>query len=121
MEQANVSMERLDRRVVPYWLLSGILSAVVFCALLVGGLAIVNSQAPDWFVTTVVAASVFGGVLVGWSLISPYLAYVRWRFFVDEELMLMRYGIIFHEERAIPVNRMQHVDLTRGPIERISD
>jgi membrane protein YdbS with pleckstrin-like domain len=119
MEQAEVAMERLDRRVVPYWLLSGILSAVVFCALLVGGLAIVKNQAPDWFVTTVVAASVIGGMLVGWSLISPYLAYVRWRFFVDQQLMLMRYGIIFHEERTIPISRMQHVDLTRGPVERL--
>ena len=46
-----------------------------------------------------VAASVIGGGLVGWALLSPYLAYVRWSFTVDPELMLMRYGIIFHEER----------------------
>jgi membrane protein YdbS with pleckstrin-like domain len=26
--------------------------------------------------------------------------------------------VIFHEEKAIPVSRLQHVDLTRGPIER---
>ena len=31
----------------------------------------------------------------------------------------MRYGILFHEERLVPVRRMQHVDLTRGPIERL--
>ena len=121
MEQAVLvpEMERLDRRVVMYWLLSGLLSAVVLCGLMVGGLAVVRSQAPDWFLTTVIVGSVIGGALVGWSLISPYLAYVRWRFFVNEELMLMRYGIIFHEERTIPISRMQHVDLTRGPVERM--
>lgn len=112
-------MERLDRRVVPYWLLSGLLSAVVLCGFMVGGVALVRSQAPDWSLAAIIAASVFGGVLVGWSLISPYLAYVRWRFTVDQELMLMRYGIIFHEERTIPISRMQHVDLTRGPVERL--
>ncbi len=31
----------------------------------------------------------------------------------------MRYGIFFHEERTIPINRLQHVDLSRGPIERL--
>lgn len=112
-------MERLDRRVVPYWLLSGLLSAVILCGFMVGGVALVRSQAPDWSLPAIIAASVVGGVLVGWSLISPYLAYVRWRFTVDQELMLMRYGIIFHEERTIPISRMQHVDLTRGPVERM--
>ena len=112
-------MERLDHRVVPYWLLSGLLSSVVLCGFMVGGVALVRSQAPDWSLPAIIAASVVGGILVGWSLISPYLAYVRWRFTVDRELMLMRYGIIFHEERTIPISRMQHVDLTRGPVERM--
>ncbi|HEU4418578.1 MAG TPA: PH domain-containing protein, partial [Planctomycetota bacterium] len=28
-------------------------------------------------------------------------------------------GILFVEERAVPVKRMQHIDLVRGPIERL--
>ena len=31
----------------------------------------------------------------------------------------MGYGILFVEERAVPVRRMQHVDLLRGPLERL--
>ena len=44
---------------------------------------------------------------------------VRWRFGFLDDLLLMRYGILFVEERAVPVRRMQHVDLVRGPVERL--
>ena len=32
--------------------------------------------------------------------------------------MLARYGILFIEEKAIPISRLQHVDLYRGLLER---
>jgi len=49
----------------------------------------------------------------------PPLNYARWRYGFVDDLLLMRYGILFVEERAVPVRRMQHVDLVRGPIERL--
>jgi membrane protein YdbS with pleckstrin-like domain len=112
--------ERLQRRVVAYWLISDGASAVV-----VTGLA--------WFVGAPLLAKHWSGwsptlenVLLGLcagllaiALLTPPLAYVRWRFGFLGDLLLMRYGILFVEERAVPVRRMQHVDLVRGPIERL--
>jgi hypothetical protein len=57
--------------------------------------------------------------LLAWTLISPPLAYARWRYSVDSELLLARYGILFIEEKAIPISRLQHVDLYRGFLERM--
>lgn len=112
-------LERLDPRVVVYWLVSGVFSWLVLAAMAAGAVfAFRDELFGDWFWLFVTGASV-GGTMLLWALISPSLAYARWRFSVDDELMLMRYGIIYHEEKAIPISRLQHVDLTRGPIERL--
>ena len=75
-----------------------------------------DPSCPDWVMT---AAISLAGVILGLTLIVPPLAYARWRFGVDDRLLSMRYGILFVQERLVPVPRMQHVDLTRGPIERL--
>ena len=112
-------MERLDPRVVPYWLLTGLFSTLVLCCFLGGAALFVHMQFEEHFVLVVTAVSLLGGSSLIWSLISPSLAYARWRYQVDHEVLRMRYGILFHEERSIPISRMQHIDLTRGPIERL--
>ena len=53
------------------------------------------------------------------ALLVPPLNYARWRYGFVGDMLLMRYGILFVEERTVPVRRMQHVDLSRGPIERL--
>jgi len=113
--------ERLDRRVVGYWWLSGIVSTVVL-ALVVGGMLFAGrgelTSRGLWPL-----ASWTGAVLVGtklaWSVIAPPLSWMRWRWGMDDELLVLRWGIISHYERAIPISRLQHVDLSRGPIERL--
>jgi hypothetical protein len=111
---------RLESRVVPYWVLGDLLTATV-----VTGLA--------WFVGRPLLAEhwhswsgtwdlVLAGACVGMlalAVLVPPLAFARWRYAFAGDLLLLRYGILFVEERAVPVRRMQHVDLVRGPIERL--
>ena len=111
---------RLESRVVTYWVLGDLLTAAV-----VTGLA--------WFVGRPLLAEhwrswsgtwdlVLAGACVGMialAVLVPPLAYARWRYAFAGDLLLLRYGILFVEERAVPVRRMQHVDLVRGPIERL--
>jgi len=113
------TMQRLDRRVVVYWLVTGVFSALVLLALLMTGAWFVADRFTEWGTTAWIVAGILSGTNLLWALIAPPWAYARWRYAVDRELMRMRYGILFHEERSIPINRMQHADLTRGPIERL--
>ena len=53
------------------------------------------------------------------ALLQPVLAYMTWRYSMDDQLLIARYGILFREEKTIPISRLQHVDLRRGPIERL--
>ncbi|MHC4079241.1 MAG: PH domain-containing protein [Planctomycetota bacterium] len=95
--------EMLDQRVVVYWLVSGVASLIVPLGLLLGGTAWVSARWSDHAAMTITAR----------------LAYARWRFSVNDELLLARYGIIWIEEKSIPISRLQHVDVLRGPIERL--
>jgi membrane protein YdbS with pleckstrin-like domain len=112
--------DRLEPRVVPYWIASDLLSAAVVAGLL-------------WFVARPLLAEHWSAWSRGWELtlagacigllalavLAPPLAFARWRYGFLGDLLVMRYGILFVEERAVPVRRMQHVDLVRGPIERL--
>jgi len=119
-EQPPRPPDRLEARVVAYWMTSDSLAAVV-----VTGVA--------WFVARPLLAEHWShwsptwdlalrGMCLGMlalALVSPPLAWWRWRYGFLGDLLWMRYGILFVEERAVPVRRMQHVDLLRGPIERL--
>lgn len=112
--------ERLSPRVVGHWYVSDLVRAAVAVALLVFGVEAfareAGNTAPAWLP---MAGQVLAAVLLLLTLIWPPLAFRAWRFSVDGDLLAMRYGVLFVEERRIPVPRMQHVDLVRGPIERL--
>ncbi|MCA8941437.1 MAG: PH domain-containing protein [Planctomycetes bacterium] len=113
------ALERLDPRVVLYWLIAGIIEWIVLAGLATVAVWMFREKLPaDWSFVLYGGFVLFGLMLV-WNLVRPTLAYRRWRFSIGDELMLMRYGIIYHEEKAIPISRLQHVDLTRGPVERL--
>lgn len=112
--------ERLKPAVVGYWLLSDGLSALFVTALawFVARPLLVDHWDPWSPLFDDVLLGCIAGV-VALSILAPPLSYARWRFGFQDDLLLMRYGILFVEERAVPVRRMQHVDLMRGPVERL--
>ena len=111
---------RLQGRVVAYWLCSDLLTAVVLTALAwFVGRPLLREHWSGWNdgYEYLLLGACSGLLLLG--LLTPPLAYARWRFDFLGDLLVMRYGILFVEERAVPVRRMQHVDLVRGPLERL--
>jgi uncharacterized protein len=118
-EPAPEELQRLEPRVVTYWWLTGLFSTALLAGMAWGLLLFAGDH--QWPQLRWWRIGAFGlvGLQFAWSLCSPPLAYARWRYRVGTDLLLMRYGIFFHEERLVPVRRMQHVDLTRGPIERL--
>ncbi|MEZ5963732.1 MAG: PH domain-containing protein [Planctomycetota bacterium] len=118
---STLETERLDRRVVAYWWLSGLVSSAIL-ALFLGGLLFagrVELEARQLWQVASWACGGLIGVKLAWALVAPPLSWARWRWGMDDQLLVLRWGIISHYERAIPVSRLQHIDLTRGPIERL--
>jgi hypothetical protein len=49
----------------------------------------------------------------------PVRAYRAWGYRVAERVLETRSGLLFHRTRLLPLSRLQHVDLERGPFERL--
>ena len=112
--------ERLAARVVAYWIASDTLTAAVLGALAwFAARPLLAQHWSSWSSTHDLVLGGLCGALLLLAVITPPLAFARWRYGLLGDLLLMRYGILFVEERAVPVRRMQHVDLVRGPIERL--
>jgi membrane protein YdbS with pleckstrin-like domain len=101
------------------------------------------SRLVNAFAFSIVAAIILGvGTILlftlpsGWNLLVPtiWLAAViwtaigviwwprwqhkRWSYRLGSRLLELRYGVIWQVSVAIPLSRLQHVDLHRGPLER---
>ncbi len=51
-----------------------------------------------------------------WRL--PRLAFERWRYRLAESTLELYHGIVVRTHTAIPYFRVQHIDITRSPVER---
>ena len=115
----------VDYELDPNWVLasrlSGGIGAVIFSGLGLIGLLVVVFAA-DWRGPTVLLA--FGGwfllsaAVVAWSQIGPALRYKRRRYRLNEMGLRIRRGLVWHAELSVPYSRIQHTDVSRGPIER---
>ena len=115
---AVTSEQRLERRVVAYWYATHLVRALAMAAMFVVVSRSLRAEIelPAW--SEYVAWGLAIAVVVS-ALVVPAWAYATWRFSVDDRLLSMRFGMLFVEDRRVPVPRMQHVDISRGPIERL--
>jgi membrane protein YdbS with pleckstrin-like domain len=112
--------DRLAPRVIVLWTLGALVQALLLGAAGVAALeTYVRPKHPQWIEAGWRLLWILLAAAVVWAAAGPIWAWFRWRFWVGPALLVMRHGILFEEEKAIPVSRMQHVDLTRGPIERL--
>lgn len=115
----GADLQRLDPRVVAYWMVAGLLVVAVLGVAAWFGVAELTARYKEhasWI--QIAAASLLGALALG-ALFEPVLSFWCWRFAIDHEVLEARYGVVFREEKVIPINRLQHVDLMRGPIERL--
>ena len=111
--------ERLSPRVVPAWLLSGLFGGLVLAGIATLVLSAFDGELGEQrgLVRSLVFAVV--GLALLWAVVLPPLAWRVWRFWIDARLLRVERGVVVREEKVIPISRLQHVDLTRGPIERL--
>ncbi len=115
---ASMEFRSLDRRVVSLWRLS---NAVGFGLLLLGlllAIVVAGLVRPVWL-----------WALPGWGMLAlfcgwfsywyPERAYRAWGYRIDAKVLETRRGIVFRVTRLLPLTRLQHVDLHRGPFERM--
>ncbi|MGE0143095.1 MAG: PH domain-containing protein [Planctomycetota bacterium] len=116
---AIVPNRSLNPRVIGYWWVSGLVGFAILVAIFLAALELFGDKLPVApGVLAIVGWSILGIQLL-WVLVSPPLRHRLWRYAIDDTFLVARFGILVRQEKVIPVNRLQHVDLVRGPIERL--
>jgi hypothetical protein len=109
------------RRLSKSWRFVEMTNTAIIFVLLLMGLLIFYLLGMEKSISTFIL------IIGGWSLffaLSLYLAWKSWAragYALREHDILYRRGVYYHTETAIPFNRMQHCEITRGPIERAFD
>ncbi|WP_228076652.1 PH domain-containing protein [Novilysobacter ciconiae] len=99
----------------PWLALTG---AVAGAALAVPGTMLLDSSAANalrMFIAFAVVGLVVGGGL-GWLLGHKQFRHTYWR--LDPEGLALRRGRMWLRETRVPITRVQHLDLKRGPLQR---
>ncbi len=98
------------------WALAALaLSALVLAAELAAAAVAGAPQLPGPMGTATVAVAVVAGALVWWL---PRLGYDAWRYQLGPSTLELRRGVVIRSHTAIPYFRVQHIDITRSPLER---
>ncbi|HXG68396.1 MAG TPA: PH domain-containing protein [Blastocatellia bacterium] len=108
----------LDPRVIGLWRLTDFIGYGVLLVMLLAGAAIWEAQRPGmwrWLLPAWVALALACGALSYWR---PGRVYRAWGYRIDAKVLETRSGTIFRVRRLLPLSRLQHVDLERGPFER---
>lgn len=113
----------LDRRVIRLWrtiaaINSAVVAVVLTGAAAVGFFSLYNASVWPWVVVMLLAWAAVVTGLVWLTFVWPRLRFHAWSYRVDDHVVELRNGVIFRKSVSIPVSRLQHVDLHRGPLER---
>jgi len=109
----------LDSRVVNLWRASCLIG---FGVLLLGMLipvAAVGVAEPRALVWLAVAWLATAAAAVWFCLWYPPRLYRSWGYRIDAKVLETRSGRLFQRARLLPLSRLQHVDIERGPLARM--
>ena len=76
-------------------------------------------EIPRWADLSFVAGGAALAALLVWLAVSwPALAYRYWSYRLDDQGIEIRSGVVFRRVTTVPRSRVQHTDVSQGPIER---
>jgi len=115
---------RLDPQFLPFqravgWIVTAVVSAGLMIALLIVWLA---SGLPRWANLLLAPAWLVTTAGIGWlSYFWPVFEHRYTSYKVDEDGIEIRAGVFWREVVSVPRSRVQHMDVSQGPMERSYD
>jgi uncharacterized protein len=104
---------RLDRKVVTVWRVVGATSSLLPLGLTTGMAFLLLDRLA---LLVLVVAVVLFAVAVAWY---PVAKYGRWRWQLTPLALELRHGVVVRQHEAVPYFRIQQIDITQGPIDRL--
>jgi len=107
----------LDPTVSKLWRIEAAVAGVVYSAIFIG-LDYVLARALDGWIPVGIASGSLGLAVFGWLQYVAGKRYEFWRYQVGEDDLAVAHGIWWQTRAYLPRARIQHVDVTAGPISR---
>jgi len=109
---------RIDKKAIKAWVISGLILGLVWLA--VPALAFYYSYKfepiPQYILWSLLAFMLV--IYLVNAFIVPKVRWQRWRYDITENEIDLQRGFIIRKRTVIPINRIQHVDTSQGPIYR---
>ncbi len=112
--------ESLEPQVRTLWRISGVINAFIIAALAaIPEFLITPKLRPEYLLPTgVITGTVFVIILIA-GQVFVNLTYKNYRFSLGDDDLSVAKGVLWKSWRFISRNRVQHVDITAGPIARL--
>jgi membrane protein YdbS with pleckstrin-like domain len=115
----TTGFQPLDSRVVNLWRVSSLIGFGVLLLSLLIPVVAVGVAEPRSLVWLALAWLAMAAAAVWFCLWYPPRLYRSWGYRIDAKVLETRSGRIFQRARLLPLSRLQHVDIERGPLERM--
>jgi uncharacterized protein len=111
--------QSLDPRVVKLWLVSDLVGYGIMLFIILLSLLVWAFWQPMLIWWLVAGWGMLAAFCLWYSFWRPPRAYRAWGYRIDDRVLETRSGILFQRARLLPLSRLQHVDIERGPFERM--
>ena len=114
-------VQMLDPRVVILNRIVGSIVGVMFSGFHLLSIAImfVTADWPPWALILFALSWIPGAGFFAWLALKwPGIDYRHWRYRVDPEEIEIWSGVVWRQAVVVPRSRVQHIDVSQGPIER---
>lgn len=110
VEELTGDVQRLDRRVQVSWLLRAVVLSVVLGA--------IAAVAGEFAAVGIGPGIALGAITLVLGVAHAIARYRIWRFQVRPDALYLERGVLTRVKTVVPHVRIQHVDASRGPLER---
>lgn len=116
---ANIEYKRIDPKAKKCMRVVALIWNLILFAVIVIALAILFSEeiiSTFLFICIGVAALL---LLLAYVIVSPVIRYNRYRYFIDDDMLVVVEGLFFVTKSIAPIERIHQIAVKRGPIDRM--
>ncbi len=114
----HIPVNRIDKKAIKAWRLNAFIFGLFWFA--PAGVYILVTLNQGSFNTAIFLLFIVPALTVYLltGFVYPKIRWQRWRYEVNEDAIDLYRGFIFKTRTVVPINRIQHVDTSQGPIYR---